>query len=270
MPRLNRERRDTALKDTSELAQDLWTARVSGAALDREGLDEPKNLKTAYAIQDAQQSLSEKRLIGWKLGATSAPAQEMLHLDGPFWGPIYQGEVYQSGMDVPIFPAQTPLLETEFAVTLAQDLPTRRVTYTRDDIHNAIDEVNAAFEIVAARVQGGLVGAGLIAIADGGGNAGIVLGDLIPRPYWQDTSETEISLEINGHEAARGTTQILAWEHIFDGVRWLLDQLGKSGRGLKTGDVIMTGTCTGVTPIKPGETAKAQFGDIGAVHANFT
>jgi 2-keto-4-pentenoate hydratase len=40
-------------------------------------------------------------------------------------------------------------------------------------------------------------------------------------------------------------------------------------RGLRAGDYIMTGTCTGLTPLHPGDHAVADFGVLGMVRAEF-
>ena len=39
--------------------------------------------------------------------------------------------------------------------------------------------------------------------------------------------------------------------------------------GIKAGEVVSTGTCTGVTPIAPGQTLVADFGDLGRVEVRF-
>jgi 2-keto-4-pentenoate hydratase len=42
-----------------------------------------------------------------------------------------------------------------------------------------------------------------------------------------------------------------------------------AGRGLKSGEIVMTGTCSGLTPIEAGDEARADFGELGQVRAAF-
>ena len=50
---------------------------------------------------------------------------------------------------------------------------------------------------------------------------------------------------------------------------WLANQQSKSGRGLKAGDIVSTGTCTGLDGVKPGDHVLADFGSLGSVEAKF-
>ncbi len=50
----------------------------------------------------------------------------------------------------------------------------------------------------------------------------------------------------------------------------LANELSRSGRGLNVGEVISTGSCTGLTPVQPGDTAVADFGELGTVQARFS
>ena len=38
-----------------------------------------------------------------------------------------------------------------------------------------------------------------------------------------------------------------------------------AGRGLKAGDIVSTGTCTGLDPVQPGDVVQAEFGSLGTV-----
>ena len=50
---------------------------------------------------------------------------------------------------------------------------------------------------------------------------------------------------------------------------WLARQPAMAPRGLLAGDIVMTGTCTGITPISKGTRARANFGAMGEIHAAF-
>jgi 2-keto-4-pentenoate hydratase len=48
---------------------------------------------------------------------------------------------------------------------------------------------------------------------------------------------------------------------------WLANQQSRFGRGLKRGDIVTTGTCTGLDSVKPGDHVVADFGGLGSVEA---
>ena len=83
-------------------------------------------------------------------------------------------------------------------------------------------------------------------------------------------SETRnITMTINGETANAGNTAALLWDHVFDALSWCLSQPPLASRGLLANDIVMTGTCTGITPLSPGDEAVGDFGAIGQVRARF-
>ena len=51
---------------------------------------------------------------------------------------------------------------------------------------------------------------------------------------------------------------------------WVINTLSAAGIGLKRGEILSTGTCTGMVPLKPGQTAVADFGALGRIEVCFT
>ena len=74
---------------------------------------------------------------------------------------------------------------------------------------------------------------------------------------------------MNGTETASGSSSDLVFGDPMGAVAWLANHPVVAGRGLRRGEIIMTGTCTGLTLIKPGDTAIADYGDLGQVRATF-
>ena len=50
---------------------------------------------------------------------------------------------------------------------------------------------------------------------------------------------------------------------------WLANQQSAAGRGLKAGEIVSTGTCTGLDAVRPGDHARADFGELGMVEILF-
>ena len=50
---------------------------------------------------------------------------------------------------------------------------------------------------------------------------------------------------------------------------WLANELSRTGIGLKAGQMVSTGTLTGMLAPRPGETYIADFGPLGSVSLTF-
>ena len=57
--------------------------------------------------------------------------------------------------------------------------------------------------------------------------------------------------------------------HPLNALIWFAAKMQERGRGLRTGEVISTGTCTGITFIDPEQQVVADFGGLGKVELKF-
>jgi 2-keto-4-pentenoate hydratase len=254
----------------ASLAEALCNARADAGVIAIEPARRPTSVAAAYGIQAEAIARSGLKQVGWKLGAAAKPAMDMLALDAPFLAPLLAPHCLADGAEITLVAGQSPGLETEFLVALGADLPARAELWQRDEVAAAIAFIAPSFEIVACRFEGGFKGNGLLAIADGGGNAAIVQG--APVRDWQrfDLANHRVRLSINGAETVSGTGSALIFGDPIAAVAWLANQPQLAGRGLRRGEIVMTGTCTGLTSLQAGDRASADFGELGRVHARFT
>jgi 2-keto-4-pentenoate hydratase len=83
-----------------------------------------------------------------------------------------------------------------------------------------------------------------------------------------DLKTHPVAVTING--ALRGTgTGARALGDPMNVLLWLANQQSAAGRGLKSGEIVSTGTCTGLDPVRPGDRVQADFGDLGRVEIFF-
>ena len=247
------------------LAELLWNARVEGTLVDPEQVELPGDVPTAYAVQDAIGEIAEAEVIGFKLGATSEAALKALGIEQSFYGPMYAQYSHRSGDKVPLPTAHKILLETELAVGLGSDLPPRDAAYAEADVRAATAWIAPALELVATRLDIELAGNGVLLIADGGVNADFVLGERTDDLQRFDLTQHRAVLEINGKEAATGHTGMSIFGDPLSAGAWLANHSNLRSRGLKRGDVITTGTCTGMLPLATGDRAEADLGELGRV-----
>ena len=254
---------------SADLARLLWQARRDGGIVRPDDAAQPESLAAAYAVQRAIVALSGAPLRGFKVGSTSLEAQRALGTDQPGSGPLLAPFVYDSPARLAIEPAHTPAVEGEFAYWLGRDLPPRTTPYTMDEVADAVAAVAGAIEVVGTRFSGGLAGKGrLLVTADCGANIAFVGGPWRHDLRSLDLKARPVAMVING--ALRGSgTGARALGDPMNVLLWLANQQSAEGRGLKSGEIVSTGTCTGLDPVRRGDRVQADFGDFGTVEIVF-
>lgn len=235
----------------------------------------PGDLAEAYRLQQAVTAdLGDIR--GWKVAAITAAQQATLHLAGPIAAPMLAPWMH----DASTAPARlhrrdfiAPLLECEFAFVLGRDLPARRSPYTRDEVRQAVEALCLGIEIADPRLPRGL---GVHAeLADAFNHGAFIAGPL--HRDWQriDFASTQIELSFGGDAGGR-TLATGSGRAILDGDPFgavvLLANVGvgaDTGRGLRAGDVVTTGSCTGAPALPGPGKCVAVFGALGRVEFEF-
>ena len=248
-------------------AQLLWNARVNKTQIIHDFDGHPTSETEAYNVQTEMILASGLDVVGWKIGATVEALFPVLGVTQPFLGPLFKPYTYDNGTDIEAI--SSTKIETEIAVRLKSDLPARKAPYSRTEIEAAVQSIHPSFEIIEVRFDGELTGAGFRAIADGGLNGAVVLGPEIMNWADYDLENYPVSLTINGDIVCEGDFSVLLWDHVFDALSWSLAQPILSQHGLRADDIVMTGTCTGMIPVSPGDNVVADFGKMGDVRAQF-
>lgn len=224
----------------------------------------PDTLDDAYAVQIAGERISGRRRAGWKIGCTTERMQRALGVDEPFSGPLYADALFTSPAAVADCRADMQLIEGEFAFLLAGDLPPEGAPYGRAAVVAAVGAVVPAIEIVQERTRGGRPAALADRIADNAGHGYVVLGEPHTRDIIPELPGCPVRVVADGEELASGTGEAVLGDPV-NALVWLANRLAGRGLGLRRGDVVMSGSCTGIVAI-PAETAvTAEFGPLGSV-----
>ena len=252
----------------SDLARDLWAARRDGRVLSVARGALPVTVEEAYAVQNAVVAASGLPRRGYKVGSTSEEAQRHLGTDQPGMGVLLAPFVHVSPARITLPPGQEASVEGEFAFRLGRDLPPREVPYARSEIEAAIDAVAGAVEIVGTRFEGGQAGKGrYLTIADCAVNMGLVTGPWTPFAG-QDLCESPVSVTVNGVAGGSGVGARALGDPI-NVMLWIANRRCNMEARLEAGDIISTGTCTGLDHVRPGDRLRVEFGVFGAVEAVF-
>ena len=250
--------------DIEAAAQALFEARAGLRRLARlpDGLV-PRTTDDAEAVCEAFTRRLERPLGGWKVGATDPAVPVKLGLERPFCGPIPAHLVYASGARVRWAELLRPVVEAEIGMRLGRDLPPRARPYSREEVAEAIATLHPGIEIPESRLADDHPHGALGMVADLGYAGRYVHGEGI-RDWRAIPHEAfAVRLLINGREVAGSGAK--AFGHPLEGVLWLANHRAQRGDGLRAGDIVSTGSLTGIHWTKPGDEAVADYGALGRV-----
>jgi 2-keto-4-pentenoate hydratase len=206
---------------------------------------------------------------GWKIAAMNEEMQRALRTDTPIYGRVFAQFVMPSPATFQWSSLLRPLAEIEYAAKLGRDLPPRARHYSRDEVADAVASLHPGMEIAECRfAQDALFPALPAILADGSGSGSIVYGPAIASWRTHDIAGQQAVLRVNGVEQRRGSARA-AFDHPLVPLTWLANELSRSGVGLQAGEMVSTGTLTGMVVARAGEEHVADYGSFGAVHVKF-
>lgn len=238
--------------------EDFWLARgraeyFPAAYEDRLSLDE------AYRIQLAlidRRVAAGERHIGWKVGLTAKAIQQQFGFHEPVFGCILQS--FPSGHELPSNLTK-PGFETELCMRFARPL---QGEVTPQQVLDALDGIHPSFEIIETR--GDLSRHIALALADNAQQHSVILGPPMRPGASPRLDQVVARVKLNGTEIVVGTGDAVLGNPI-NSVVWLARKLTEFGRGIRPGNIVMTGSFVRQFPLAAGDHAEADFSGIGPV-----
>ena len=219
----------------------------------------PESDADAYAIQDrVAEALGAAGdpVGGWKVGAATPEAE-------PFRGPIQATTIFEAGR-VPAEILHLIGVEAELGYRFVRDLPPRDDPYTHGEVLDAIATVHAVIEIIDTRFTALGVTDPLSHRADHQNSGALAVGPGLRDWRGIDPLAQPVRLMLNGvvrHEGIGGNSA-------GDNIRlliWMANHGARSQGGLRAGQIVTTGSCSGTTFVQPGTRARAEFPGIGEI-----
>lgn len=205
-------------------------------------------------------------VVGYKLGLTSRPMQELLGVDQPDYSALLSALVYDDGAELSLDSFIAPKIEAELAVVLER--PLRGPGVTAALAAQAVAGVVAALEVVDSRIVDWKIKL-VDTIADLASCGAVVLGpQLVPIQGW-DPRYAGMVIRRNGQMEATGAGAAALGSPL-GAVAWLANTLGQYGAGLEEGQVILTGSLHRAFDLERGDRVRADFDRLGAVGCRFT
>jgi 2-oxo-3-hexenedioate decarboxylase len=220
------------------------------------------DMDTAYkaqAIVVEHHLQAGERLIGAKLGMTSAVKRRALGINQPVYGRLTSGMVVPFGEPVRLDELIEPRAEPEIAFVLGRRIegPT-----TVAEVLRATDAVLAAVEIVDTRYAAAFRPPD--SVADNAGAARVVLGALPRSP--DDLEELSVLGCVFRHRGGIDTAAGgAAMGHPAAAMVWLAAALAARGEALEEGTVVLTGGLTASVPLRTHGLVTAEFDGLGSI-----
>lgn len=254
---------------TVQFAKELLAAEKSRVGIEPlTTRDSDLTVEDAYQIQlemVAMKLAEGKKVIGKKVGLTSAAMQKMLNVNEPDYGHLFDDMVVENEATVNVSSMISPKVEAEIGFVLEEDLVGPNITYL--DVMMATKYVVPTIEIIDSRVKDWEIKL-IDTVADNGSSAKVVIGEKQTLLQSVDLRTNSMVLFKNDELLATGAGAA-ALGHPAHAVAWLANKLHDYNIVLKKDELILPGALSGAVSVIAGDTIKADFGALGAVTVKF-
>lgn len=221
-------------------------------------------LDDAYAVAELgirRRIDAGARIIGKKVGLTSAAVQQQLGVSQPDFGMLLSDMELADGEPVPMERLIQPKIEAEIAFVIGRDLPERSPSYSEFLV--AIAYALPALEIVDSAIVDWKISL-VDTVADNASCGMYVLGTQPVLLGLCDLATVTMQLDRNGYTASTGTGAA-SLGHPLRAAYWLARTMAERGRSLRAGEVILSGALGPMVPLERGDVIEAHITSLGTV-----
>jgi 2-keto-4-pentenoate hydratase len=243
-----------------QAAQLLIATRNGGPAVPWRDIV-PTDRAGAYAIQDATLAAIGP-IAGWKVGAKGP------HVE-PHCAPLPVSGIHASGVTLTGPAWRWRCVEVEIAFRLGRDLDPKGKLLAPAELAQAFDAVLPVMEVVESRLADGHTADPLVQLADLQCHGALVLGNpSMLAPAQVDLRTLEASLSFGSISAAhtRGGNPA---QDVWRLLAWLALHCAERGQPLSAGQIVTTGSCTGLLNAPMDATVRGDIAGAGAVELRF-
>ena len=216
----------------------------------------PGSVADALAVQERVVALSGEAVVGWKIA----------QLEGTVaWGAIYARDLHQTPARVSATRYPLRGVEAEIAYRFKEDLPHGKGPASREGLA-AILQAIPVFEIVDSRFADYKTAPVLDRLGDRMSNGGLVVGRWNTQPP-TDFIAMVVRLDRDGSTIFEGAGGHIRKDPLIPALELIAAQ--RHHRDFRAGQILTTGTFSGLTFGAPGESYRADFGGCGQVDVTF-
>lgn len=215
----------------------------------------PHNLDEAWAVQD--------RIVtalggqgAWKVGAADAACE-------PGVSPLPRALMHESPASVRARDFNFIGIEGEIGFRFGRDLPHRATPYTRDEVLDAVASLHPMIEIVDSRLANWRQRPVIEQMADLANHGALIVGPAaasVTPSIDQRAVEAEIRIDSVRRVALTGGNTAVDVQRL---LTWLANHCALRGTPIRAGDVVTSGSCTGLVEVTAGSVIEARIGPLG-------
>lgn len=257
-------------EDAAAIARRFVEARRAGRALNAYPGPAPRDMASAYGVQDAAISLWPDVIAGWKIGLAPEgfrAAFQTERIAGPIFASAVQIDTTGGPFVFPVFVDGFAAVEAELVFRIGSDAPADRIEWRHDDhegIAALIESVHIGVECAGSPFAGINDYGPAVTASDFGNNAGLLIGAAIHDWRTRDLRDITMLTKIDNVVVGEGSGARIPGGP-FAALAFILGHTARRGRPLRAGQWISSGALTGVHVVEAGQYAEADFGEFGAI-----
>lgn len=227
-----------------------------------------RSLEDAYAVAETNTRAridAGQRIVGLKVGLTSATVQQQLGVDRPDFGVLFDDMELLSGSAVPMERLLQPKAEAEVAFVVGSDLSSPRPSWS--EFLACLAYVLPAIEIVDSAIADWKISLA-DTVADNASCGLYVLGNQPVSLGSLSLGDLGMQMSRNGQVVSVGTGAACLG-HPLRAAYWLACTMAARSQGLLAGQVILSGALGPMQPVSRGDIVHADIGALGAVFCRF-
>ncbi|MER7691996.1 fumarylacetoacetate hydrolase family protein [Streptomyces sp. NPDC097610] len=226
------------------------------------------DIEAAYQVQrivTEHRLAAGARLIGRKIGLTSAAVQSQVGVDRPDFGVLFDDMRYEDGDEVPYGRLLQPQAEAEVAFLLRHDLTDAAgLSAVRD----AVELAFPAVEIVDSRIADWKIGI-TDTVADNASSGVFVIGGRGRSLDAFAPVDSVMTMLRDDEVVSSGTGRDCLGDPL-NALGWLAATAIEFGSPLRAGDLVLSGALGPMVPVLPGDVFEVTIEPLGTITARFS
>jgi 2-oxo-3-hexenedioate decarboxylase len=258
------------MMNTGTIDAEALAARLDDAMLRRTGIEKitdqhpAMTWDEAYDVQDRLRARQEARgvtVAGLKMGFTSRAKMAQMGCKDPINGYITQAGGIAPGGVLDRAQYINPRIEAEIAVVTSR--PLTGPGCHLGEVFRSVDRVLPALEVIDSRYIDFAFDLPSV-IADNTSAAAWMAGEKGLSPIGLDLKNLGVVMRKNGKVVATASGAAVLG-HPLNSVAMLANMLGRRGRSIPAGTLILTGGITAAVPVEAGDTVEIDFQSLGPI-----
>lgn len=223
-------------------------------------------VREAYALQEAVFAERAVPVAGWKIGLTGKGIRKALGTDVPAAGRLADSDIMRSPARAVIGGGEY-YVEGELIFVIGARLPYSGGAFSCEEVAGAVSALHVGIELVTSRFDTTDLPLDLL-IADNCMADRVLVGNKVANTWEDRFSDMSMTLTSAGNQVTHGTTAAVMDSPLV-ALTWLANWLAGQGRALEPGQLVSSGTCTGVTAVTPGDKVSVDIAGLGGAAIEF-